>query len=142
MTAKEIWREVPSVPEVMASSWGRIMKKPYSIAMPNGGIREYRSRPTYGFITRAHKGAAHSYRGVYFRHTGNLKVHRVVCEAFHGEAPTGCNVVIHKDEDAHNNRPENLRWGTQKENLNSPGFIAFCRSRTGEASPVVKGRSS
>jgi len=45
------------------------------------------------------------------------KVHQLVCEAFHGPKPFEKAVVIHIDEDAHNNRPENLMWGTQKENL-------------------------
>jgi hypothetical protein len=64
----------------------------------------------------------------------------LVCEAFHGPPPEGKPVVIHKDEDAHNNTPENLKWGTQKENLNAPGFIEHCKSRTGENNPYVKGR--
>lgn len=78
--------------------------------------------------------------GLYSKRFGNMKVHRLVCEAFHGPAPSKRSVVIHLDEDATNNRPENLRWGTQKENLNMPGFIAYCKSRTGENSPFIKGR--
>jgi hypothetical protein len=69
-----------------------------------------------------------------------LKVARLVCEAFHGLAPAGKPYVLHADEDARNNRPDNLSWGTQKENLNAPGFLAYCRSRIGEDSPVIKGR--
>ena len=71
---------------------------------------------------------------------GNIKIHRAVCEAFHGPAPEGKPIVLHLDEDATNNRPENLRWGTQKENLNMPGFIDYCKGRTGEDSPVTKHR--
>ena len=67
-----------------------------------------------------------------------MKVHRIVCEAFHGLAPFKKAVVIHIDENSTNNRPENLRWGTQKENLNMPKFIEYCKSRTGENSPVKK----
>ena len=63
---------------------------------------------------------------------GNIKIHRLVCEAFHGIAPFDRAVVLL------NNRPENLRWGTQKENLNMPNFIKYCKSRTGENSPVAK----
>ena len=68
------------------------------------------------------------------------KVHQLVCEAFHGPRPFEKAVVIHIDENAHNNRPENLKWGTQKENLSAPGFIEYCRSRSGEDSPRVKGQ--
>jgi len=77
--------------------------------------------------------------GFYSKKFGNMKVHRLVCEAFHGPAPFERAVVIHIDENALNNRPENLRWGTQKENLNMPNFIEYCKSRTGENSPVKKG---
>lgn len=72
------------------------------------------------------------------RKFGNIKIHRAVCEAFHGVAPFPRAVVIHLDDDATNNKPDNLRWGTQKENLNMPGFIAYCKSRTGENSPIIK----
>ena len=48
---------------------------------------------------------------------------------------------MHLDENARNNKPENLRWGTQKENLNAPGFIAYCKSRTGDNNPYRKGKA-
>lgn len=57
-----------------------------------------------------------------------MKVHQLVCEAFHGPKPFSRAVVIHKDENSLNNKPSNLTWGTQKENLNCPGFLAYCRS--------------
>jgi hypothetical protein len=47
---------------------------------------------------------------------------------------------MHLDENAANNRATNVRWGTQKENLNAEGFIAYCRNRVGENSPTIKGR--
>ena len=108
--------------------------------MHNGGVRQYRPEPTFGVRTKASKSARHVYMGLYNRRFGNMKIHRLVCEAFHGPAPEQKSVVIHIDEDATNNRPENLRWGTQKENLNMPGFIAYCKSRTGENNPFIKGR--
>jgi hypothetical protein len=78
--------------------------------------------------------------GLYARYYGNMKVHRLVCEAFHGPPPFDRAVVIHLDEDATNNRADNLKWGTQKENLNMPKFKAWQRGRTGENNPRVKGR--
>ncbi len=137
----EEWRDVPSMPTIQASNWGRIRRLKRRGRMPNGGIRTYEANPTYGHITKARKDARHSYRGYYLRGIGNIKVHQAVCEAFHGPKPFPKAVVIHADEDGHNNRPENLRWGTQKENLNAPGFIAYCRSRTGENSPTTKARA-
>jgi hypothetical protein len=139
---EEIWKPVPSKPGVLASSFGRIILPVRSAPMPHGGIRIYEPKPTYGVKTRASKTARHVYMGVYNKFFGNMKVHRLVCEAFHGLAPEGQSVVIHLDEDATNNRPENLKWGTQKENMNMPGFIEYCRSRTGENSPHAKSKRS
>ena len=43
-------------------------------------------------------------------------VHRLVCEAFHGPAPEGKTQVSHWDGDKENNRAENLRWASSKDN--------------------------
>lgn len=135
---KEIWKDVPSYPGVKASSFGRILLPESTARMPHGGMRAYKPKPNYGVLTKATKKAKHQYMGIYNRKFGNIKVHRAVCETFHGNAPIGKNVVIHIDEDATNNRPENLKWGTQKENMNMPKFIAYCKTRTGENNPLKK----
>lgn len=108
--------------------------------MPNGGKRKYVTRWVYGTKTKSAAGAKHEYFGTMYRGK-NYKVHRLVCEAFHGPSPFHRAVVIHINEDALDNRPENLRWGTQKENLNMPGFLEYCRSRTGENNPHIKGKA-
>jgi hypothetical protein len=46
----------------------------------------------------------------------NIAVHVSVCRAFHGEKPTPLHEVRHLNGDPLDNRPENLRWGTRKEN--------------------------
>lgn len=52
---------------------------------------------------------------------GNIRVHQVVCTAFHGPEPEPHMVVDHIDTNRCNNRPENLRWLTRIENaLNNP----------------------
>lgn len=136
----EVWKPVPSKPGVQASSLGRITLPARRAQMPNGGERGYSPQPTYGQVRRAKKTAAHSYRGIYAQFYGNIKIHQAVCEAFHGPAPFERAVVIHLNEDAHDNRPENLKWGTQKENLNSAGFLEYCRARKGENNPFIKSR--
>jgi hypothetical protein len=55
-------------------------------------------------------------------------------------APFERAVVMHMDDDPGNNRPENLKWGTQKENLNAPQFIDYCKSRTGDNSTHEKAK--
>lgn len=140
MSTDEEWRPVPSCPGMLASSWGRIKLPETTARMPNGVVRKYKTRPTRGVKTKASKTARHVYYGIRTRAFGQKKVHRLICEAFHGPPPFEKAVVIHLDEDALNNKPENLKWGTQKENLNMPGFIEYCKSRVGDKSPVVKGR--
>ncbi len=136
----EEWRPVLSIPGVEASSLGRIRLPAKVIKMPNGGTRTCESEGSYGTTRRASKHATHSYKGISIRGVGNKKVHRLVCEAFHGPAPFPSAVVLHINDDAHDNRPGNLRWGTQKENLNMPGFIAICRARAGRK--IIRGAAS
>lgn len=100
--------------------------------MPGGGERIYGGQPTLGqwdgkrflYARRGHK---------------TLKVHRLVCEAFNGPPDDG-QVCMHLNEDSSDNRPENLAWGTQKQNLNAPGFIAYCKTRTGDQHPSKRAR--
>jgi HNH endonuclease len=124
----EVWKPVPSIPGLLASSEGRVLIPPCYAPLPNGGYRLYETKPVEGAVTKAAATSNHTYRGLYWKKHGNIKVHRAVCEAFHGPSPFEGAVVIHLDEDAHNNRPENLRWGTQKENMNMPKFKAWQRS--------------
>ena len=123
---EEVWRVVPSQPELMASSHGRIMRTPHEKPMPHGNNRVYRSDPTFGCIRRSGRKTSYLYFGYIYRGIGNLKVHRIVCEAFHGPSPDPAWYVIHINENALDNRPENLRWGPRKENMNMAGFRKKC----------------
>ena len=134
MLSGEIWRDVPSVPGILASSDGRVMHVPYRDAMPKGGTRPFGGEPTFGVWNKTDGRFITQYK----RKT--YKVHRLIAEAFHGPSPFEGAVVMHLDENAANNRASNLRWGTQKENLNAEGFLAYCRGRTGDRSPVAKAR--
>ena len=127
---KEIWKPVPSKEGLIASSYGRIKLPEGSCKTHNGGTRTYKTSPTYGHLTKANKRAKYVYMNLSNRKLGNIKVHQAVCEAFHGKKPFDNAVVIHLDEDSTNNHYLNLKWGTQKENLNMPGFIQHCRTRT------------
>lgn len=133
MSTKETWRPVPSLQGLIASSLGRLMVVPYQGKAPRGGHRAYGGEPTLGQWDG--KRFLYPFRGKTY------KAHRLVCEAFNGAPPAGKPVCMHLDENAANNLPGNLAWGSQKENLNAPGFIAYCRSRTGDASPTTKARA-
>ena len=134
--ADEIWRVIPSMPTHMASSHGRVKVIPYKGKMPHGGYRQYGDDPIFGAFDKKQK----RFQIIYKNKT--YKVHRLVCEAFNGPPLLNKNVCMHLDENSKNNRPENLAWGTQKENLNAPGFIEYCKGRTGKNNPYIKGKSS
>lgn len=129
----EEWRVVPSLPFYLASSDGRIMVVPFLGEMPRGGTRQYGGLPQFGIWDKETARFVTALRGK------NYKVHRLVCEAFHGAPPFEGAVVMHIDENSANNRPDNLKWGTQKENLNGEAFIDYCKARVGTHSPTTKG---
>jgi hypothetical protein len=126
----EIWRIIPSLPGVLASSHGRIMIAPYLGILPNGGTRQYGGR--------ARTGQWDGVRFIFTWQGHSYKVAKLVCEAFNGPRPFPDAVCMHKDENSRNNVPTNLEWGTQKQNLNAPGFIEYCHSRTGDNSTFTK----
>ncbi len=133
MASPELWHLIPSAPGILASSRGRVMVLPKLGPMPRGGTRSYGAR--------ARRGSWDGNRYVIWIAGKNYKVARLICEAFHGPPPFPEAVCMHKDENSRNNLPDNLAWGTQKENLNAPGFIAYCKSRIGENSPTAKARA-
>ena len=69
----------------------------------------------------------------YMIFTGDIRVHQIVCTAFHG-APSRPNLVVdHIDTNRRNNRPENLRWVTRLENaleneITRKKIIYYCGS--------------
>lgn len=110
------------------------MVSPYVADMPNGGKRQYGGCPHFGVWSK------HDARFIVFHKGKTYKVAQLVCEAFNGEKADNSQVCMHLDENAANNRADNLRWGTQKENLNAPAFREYCKQRTGADNPWVKGR--
>lgn len=120
----ELWRVVPSVPALLASSEGRVMVCPYIGALPNGGQRSYGGQPHFGVWNKQDGRFIMVYKG------RTYKIARLVCEAFHGAAPPDKPVCMHVDENAANNRANNLAWGTQKQNLNAPGFLTYRSTRS------------
>ena len=111
---------------MLASSLGRVMADAMlDRPMPHGGQRDYIGTPWLGSWQ---KGSGKGRYIVRFRGR-TYRVARLVCEAFHGSPPDNRTVCMHRDENSRNNRPGNLRWGTQKENLNAPGFLQYCRER-------------
>lgn len=119
---KEVWLPVPSKPGMQASSWGRVLLPVRVYTTAAGVVRRTAPKPRYGCLCKSRQGAAHSYMGFRDSVWGNVKVHQVVCEAFHGPKPFAGALVLHLDESGTNNKPQNLRWGTHTENMNFPRY--------------------
>lgn len=44
------------------------------------------------------------------------RVHRLICTAYHGPAPSSKHTASHIDGNWRNNKPDNLRWESMKQN--------------------------
>lgn len=77
--------------------------------LPKAGSRPSKLDNVWSF------GTKNSENGYMFFASG-IRIHQVVCTAFHGPEPQPHMVVDHIDTNRCNNRPENLRWLTRLEN--------------------------
>lgn len=134
----ELWKDIPGWEGFyQASSHGRIRSLPRTVNAPNrwghcmrtypGRIMKQRPTPHFGHMT---VGLVREGRG------GPKLVHRLVCEAFYGPCPPDKQHCAHRDGNPANNRPENLRWATVKEN--SEDTRRHGTMRVGEKSNLAK----
>lgn len=100
--------------ESSMTEWRRIPISPYrSYEVSDVGDIRRGSRVLRGYVDR------YGYRTVLLYYAGlgkRFKVHRLVCEAFHGPAPEGTECA-HLDGDKQNERVDNLAWVTRTENM-------------------------
>ena len=127
MPEDEKWLPIPGHALLEASSRGRVRSIPYETPMPNGGVKINQMQPTFGCVSKSSKTAMHPRINLLFRRK-NYRVARLVCLAFHGEPPPGKPYALHKNEDALDNRPSNLEWGSQKQNFKAPKISAYVNS--------------
>jgi hypothetical protein len=95
------------------SSLGRIRSLPRTEFTSRGHRRAIRG----GILKPAH--TAEGYLHVSLRHDGKLRLvrlHRLVCEAFHGPGNALHNEVAHLDGNRANARADNLKWVSKAEN--------------------------
>ena len=97
----EIWKDIPSCPGYQASSEGRLIN-----GLTGKLINQF---PHWGRHGKA-------YLKTQLGHGKNKRVHRLICEAFHGPEPFEKAQVCHLDDDGVNNKADNLRWGTHLTN--------------------------
>lgn len=93
--------------------WRPLLKPPYrDYQVSNDGRVRRNGRELVGYIDR------YGYRSILLSHANvqkRFKVHRLVCETFHGPCPEG-QECAHLDSDKTNNRAGNLAWVTRSEN--------------------------
>jgi hypothetical protein len=61
-----------------------------------------------------------------------FRVHRLVCLAFHGQAPAGKNEVNHIDGNPKNNHFTNLEWCSRSENMRHAVKLGLANPNKGE----------
>jgi hypothetical protein len=111
----------------------RVMPTPRNEPTPDGrGYRAFGGCPSWGTWDRQ--------QARFVVTIGKTRrVATLVAEAFQGPRPSGL-VCLHINENVSCNRASNLRWGTSRENYTAPGFLQYCRNRTGEHSTAAKAR--
>ena len=96
------WVKSPSHPLLMVSSCGQVRYTP--TGRQHGGT----------------DGGTAGYKQFRYKRDGvehRPYLHRLVCEAFHGPAPSPDAMALHKGDVRSDNSAENLRWGTNSENI-------------------------
>jgi hypothetical protein len=80
------------------------------------------------------------WRALLYRGDGRRgrKIHQLVAESFLPPKPTPAHVINHIDGVRKNNRPENLEWVTQGENIRHAYRIGLRRPRTASANAGEK----
>lgn len=111
---EEVWKDIPGYEGLyQASTRGRVRSLTRSVFRKDGyggyAVWQYAGR-----ILRVRpKESGHLNVSLGSRNT--KKVHRLVLETFVGPCPAGLE-CLHADGDPTNNRLDNLRWGTRREN--------------------------
>lgn len=114
----EVWKPVPFNPHVEASQFGH--------------LRRARDRKILG----QHIDTNGYFNAVVGPNRKRIRTSIAICAAFHGPKPGNDYVVCHNNGDRLDNRAVNLRWATQKENIQDKyrhGTIGY-----GERNPFAK----
>lgn len=107
MSSGEEWRIAFSFPDYEVSSLGRVRR----LTPKRGAV--------VGQIIGTGVGSD-GYHRIIVRENGrkrSIRIHRLVCEAFHGPPPTKKHQTAHKDGSRTNNNSSNLYWATWAQNV-------------------------
>jgi hypothetical protein len=114
----EVWKGdiLYGVEGLEASSLGRLRRQPRWVRV-NQSTDRLRLEPGHILSLRPdRKGYLYSWVSAGLGRSTGLPAHRVVCAAFHGAPTEERWNVCHINGDSGDNRAENLRWGSFKEN--------------------------
>jgi len=113
---KEVWKPIKGFPDYEVSDLGRVKSLARRIFIESPRGDHYRTLRTR--ILKPTPSA--DYLAVILcRPEGNraINVHRLVARAFLPKPKKGCTHVRHRDDDGNNNKATNLKWGSQKQNM-------------------------
>ena len=116
----EVWKPIPSAPNYEVSNLGRVRSLNRAVAYVHRGRTCTRVWPTKILKTTIRTVKSTPYELFAWREMGRKSktkgVHILVCGVFHGPKPFNGAHAAHFDGNSLNNRAENLRWATAKEN--------------------------
>lgn len=134
----EIWKDVAGWEGLYrVSSFGRVKVLARTVAACNRWGPMLRNLPEKIKKTVPTKGNYYPRVGFQFEgRKGWADLHVLVCETFNGPKPAPGYHCAHNDGDPLNNRADNLRWATPKEN--AADTLRHGRLRRGEKSNLAK----
>ncbi len=104
---QEQWCVIWDAPDFMISNFGRVMRiRAIRSARIGGIMKPWLSKDGYRMVSLYSDGERKGFQ-----------LHRLICKAFVGPAPSIYHHVAHNNGDPLDNRPTNLRWATPKENM-------------------------
>ena len=114
----EIWKPIPGYEgRYEASNMGRIRSVDRVVYSKNWSTGVPFARKIKGMILKPGRHSKAGHLSVVLGHGANgSPVHQLVMKTFVGEPPKGCE-VLHSDGNPANNRLDNLRYGTRRENI-------------------------
>ena len=115
---QEIWKDIPGYEEkYQASNLGKVRSLPYEVNGRNYISGKVFRRKIKGQVLKPGRFCKSEHLSVVLGHGTNGKpVHQLVALTFLEPLPKG-REVLHKNGNPTNNRVENLRYGTRRDNI-------------------------